>query len=573
MSSRLWAQRVRIVLKRSIELSCLHLWSVRGPRFPLGLPRGFHRVLVFLPKAKTVKWCSRGSSLVSKTEGAVPSESTSLTSLLGTAIQQGSIYFIGVVGVGLASFVVIPIYARIFAPAEYGLLSLADLVVNIGSIVVGTWLATSTTRFLPYYQRLHKTDTFYSTILFSMVLSLAAFLLLAVPAYFWSRGFLAIEFQPLIPLIAVLIPVTMVFNICLNSLRVRQEAKWYVTFQLGFTYVALMIGLPLVVFLDLGVSGILWGRVSILLVLGAIMFRRLFLTGSNVRRSAISLPAVKEFALFGFPGATAIIGTWILSSADRFVVNSFRGTAEVGLYSMGYAIGSVITMLTSAFWLAAAPALILTYESDKRALTSGLLSQITRILILIGLPSAVGISVLASPIVRLVTTAPYYSASVAIPFVALGNFIYGLCLMSGTGLQTARKTHITARNMFAAGALNILLNIIFVPKFGFTAAAVTTLITYVVLLFINIKSASKYLKWAVVPRSAINSALASLVMGGVVFLTTYVSASAIVDCILGVIAGIAVYFGMLLLLKEFNWGDVLQMVGLIKGKLPWARHS
>jgi O-antigen/teichoic acid export membrane protein len=140
-------------------------------------------------------------------------------------------------------------------------------------------------------------------------------------------------------------------------------------------------------------------------------------------------------------------------------------------------------------------------------------------------------------------------------------------------LQTARKTPIAARNMFAAAAMNILLNIIFVPKFGFIAAAVTTLITYVALLFINIKSSSKYLKWAVVPRSVINSALASLVMGGVVFLTTHVSASAIVDCILGVIAGIAVYFGMLLLLKEFNWGDVLQMVGLIKGKLPWARHS
>ncbi len=506
-------------------------------------------------------------------EEAKPSERTLLTSLLGNVVQQGSVYLIGVVGIGIASFVILPIYARIFAPAEYGLLSLANLVVSIGSIAIASWLTGCTTRFLPYYQRLHKVDTFYSTILFSMILSLAAFLLLGVPAYFWGRGSLAIEFQPLIPLIAVLIPLTMVFGIVLNILRVKQEAKRYIIFELGSTYVALMIGLPLVIFLGLGVSGILWGQAIILLILGVISFKRLFLTDSSVRPSAISLPAVKEFASYGFPMVAAIIGTWILSGADRFIISSLRDTAEVGLYSMGYGIGGSIAMLASAFRLASEPILMRTYESDNRAITSGLLSQLTRILILIGLPAAIGISVLASPIIRLLTTAPYYSASTVIPFVALGNFTYGLCLLSSAGLRTARKTPIVARNWLAVGALNILLNIVFVPKFGFVAAAVTTLVSYVVLLILNIKSANRYLRWAPIPRSAVNTVVASLIMGGVVFLITHFTVSAIADCILGVTAGIVVYLGMLLLLKEFSQAEILQIRHFFKGRLPWARHS
>ncbi|UCG55204.1 MAG: oligosaccharide flippase family protein, partial [Dehalococcoidia bacterium] len=395
---------------------------------------------------------------MSKTEieGTGSAESTLLTSLLRNTAQQGLIYFIGVVVTGLAGFLVLPIYARIFAPAEYGLLNLTLLVVSMGSIVMGNWLTSCTTRFLPYYQRIHKTDTFYSTVLLSMILALAAFLILGIPAYFLLLHFFTTEFQPLIPLVAALIPLTMVFMVSLSILRIKQETKRYVIFQIGSTYLALMIGVPLVIFLGLGVSGILLGQASILLVLGAIMFKRLFITRSSLRPSVVSLAGVKEFAIYGFPAASATIGTLLLSGADRYVIEYFRGTAEVGLYSMGYAISTIITMLVRAFMLTTTPTLMLTYESENREITSRLLSQLTRIFLLIGLPAAIGISVLADPVVKLLTTAPYHSTSTVIPFVALGNFVYGLCLLSYTGLQTAKKSIIMARNWFTAGVFNIV---------------------------------------------------------------------------------------------------------------------
>lgn len=512
---------------------------------------------------------------MSRTEGQSKksSESAVLTSLLRNTTKQGLIYLVSVVVTAAVGFGILPIYARIFTTAEYGLLSLATLLISLGSIVIGSWLASCITRFLPYYQRIKETNTFYSSVMFSMILALAALLLLSVPAYFLLRGFFDIEFQPLILPVATSIALTMLFQILLTIFRVKQEAKRYVVFQLASTCLALIIGLSLTIFLDMGVSGILWGKAMILLILGAISFKMLFLTDSNVKRSAISLPAVKEFALYGFPAAASTIGTWILDGADRYIIGFFRGTAEVGLYSMAYAIGNSIILLVGAFMLTATPTLMLTYESDNREITSRLLSQLTRIFLLIGLPAAVGISVLADPVIRLLTTEPYYSAFIIVPFVALGGFIYGLCLLSYTGLQIAKKSHIMARNWFAAGAFNILLNIIFVPKFGYIAAAVTTLVSYVALLILNIKSSSKYLRWAIIPRSAVNTTVASIVMGGVLFLIIYFSASAVVACILGVIAGIVIYFGMLFLLKEFSQGEVLQVRRFFKGKLPWARHS
>jgi O-antigen/teichoic acid export membrane protein len=354
---------------------------------------------------------------------------------------------------------------------------------------------------------------------------------------------------------------------------VRQEAKWYIAAQLGFTIIALVIGVPMAVYLGLGAAGILWGQVIILFVLGVIMLRGLFLTGSRVSREATSLPNVKEFALYGLPTMVAVIGVWIMTSADRYVIEYFRNTAEVGLYSMGFAIGNIIAMLVDAFILAAVPILMLTYESDDREITSRLLSQLTRIFILIALPATVGLSVLAGPIIRLLATEPYYPAIIVIPFIALTGFTLGLALLSHIGLLTAKKTPIMTRNWSVAAALNILLNILFIPKFGFVAAAATTLVSHIVLLILNMTSASKYLRWVVMPRSALNSALASIVMGGAIFLVIHISSSAIVNCILGLIAGVIVYFGILVLLKEFSKEGISQMIGLVKDKLPWVRRS
>lgn len=509
---------------------------------------------------------------VNKSEEIRARESNLLSSILGNTTRQGLVYLIGVIVTAVVSFGMLPVYARIFTTAQYGVLSLAILLVSIGNIIVGNWLSSCTTRFQPYYRNINKVDVFYSSILFSMILALAAFLLLGIPAYFLFRGFLAAELQPLILPVAILIALTMAFQIFLTIFRINQEARKYVVFQLGYTCIGLLVGVSFAVFLDMGVAGILWGQVIILFILCAISFKMLFMTGSIVQRSSVSMAAVREFAFYGFPAAASTIGTWILDGADRYVIGAFRGTAEVGLYSMGYSIGNGIILLVGAFMLTATPTLMLAYESENRDITSRLLSQLSRIYFMIGLPAAIGISLLASPVIRLLTTESYYSSFIVVPYVALGSFIYGLCLLSYTGLQIAKKSHIMARNWFLAGAVNIVLNIIFVPMFGYIAAAVTTLVSYIALLFLNIKSSNRYLKWTLMKRSTIKTVLASMVMGCTVFGIILLTDSAILDCVSGIVIGIVAYFLMLLVLKEFTTDEMMQIRHFFNGLLPGKKN-
>lgn len=491
-----------------------------------------------------------------------------LGELIKTTARESSVYFTAQIIAAATGFITLPIFARIFVPAEYGLITLAMLVVSIGSIVFGNWLTSSVNRFFPYYKRIGKLDTFYSSLLFCMFIAFIGFYLLGTPLYFMFRGSISAEFRSLIPLVALLVPLTAGFEIFLTNFRIKQQANRYVTFQLSRTFLGLMVGLSLVIWFHFGVAGILWGHIIALFIFGIVMFKLLFLADNQNKLNSISLSTAREFATFGFPAMAATIGTWILTGADRYIIEYFQGTSEVGLYSMGYNIGNmIIGMLVSSLMLGIGPSVINVWESDNRELTGKLLSQLTRLLILITLPATIGISVLAEPIFKLLTTPAYYPGSVVVPFAASGAFIYGLSLLSYTGLGLAKRTDIVMRNYFLAALFNVLLNVVLVPKFGFIAAAVTTTLSYAVLLVLNIKSANKYLKWVVIPRSAFNATVASVVMGAIVFYIIRIFSNALLDCIFGVVIGAVTYLTMILLLNEFSHEEKSEIKKFVKERL------
>jgi O-antigen/teichoic acid export membrane protein len=499
-------------------------------------------------------------------------EHSPLGGLLRSAIRQSSTYFIGIIGVSLIQFVLIPIYTRIFNPTEYGILNLALLLVSIGTIIFGNWIATCVTRFLPYYQRIDKTPIFYSSLLLSLILSLIVFFFLTIPAFFFLRGYVDVGYQKVLHFVIALIPFSVVFQVSLSILRIKQQSKQYVIYNLTFASVGATLGVLLAVFLKLGSSGILLGQIIIVSFLGMVMFKGSFLSVANVGYRASSSSVIRQFALYGFPAAASTIGTWLLSGSDRYVIGYFKGTADVGLYSMSHNVGDIILLITNAFTLAVVPALMLAWESENREATSYLLSQFTRIFFLVGLPAVGGISILARPIFGLLTTESYYSASGVVPLIALGNFTYGLCLLSYTGLQTAMKSNIMARNWIIAGVINIVLNVILVPRFGYGAAAFTCLMSYVALLFLNVKSANKYLKWALIPRTILHSCLASLIMVGVIILLVNIVHSDVIKCIIGIVAGIIVYFTMLFILREFTRAEILEIKSMFNILVSWVQR-
>jgi len=116
-------------------------------------------------------------------------------------------------------------------------------------------------------------------------------------------------------------------------------------------------------------------------------------------------------------------------------------------------------------------------------------------------------------------------------------------------IQLSKRTAILAIAFGAGGGLNLILNIIFVPRWGVVAAAVASLIAYALVAGIICYQSRKYLKFDAKLVFIGKSVLASAVMALAIWVFSPVGA---VEIILAVIMGAAIYFAVLFLLKGFE---------------------
>jgi len=94
-----------------------------------------------------------------------------------------------------------------------------------------------------------------------------------------------------------------------------------------------------------------------------------------------------------------------------------------------------------------------------------------RYFLLLGLPAAVGLALLARPLLSLVAGREYADAWPALALLAGGMLAFGCSQFFSIGLAAAKRTGVIAWVSLGAGAANLALALTLVPRFGFVAAA------------------------------------------------------------------------------------------------------
>ena len=202
------------------------------------------------------------------------------------------------------------------------------------------------------------------------------------------------------------------------------------------------------------------------------------------------------FLKFGLPLISYQVAAWILAVSDRYMLQLMRGTYEVGLYSVGYAIAEKpILLLTSAIFSASNPAIMQTWERDGREATQALIRKITKYYLIIVTPVVVLLGVFSKQVVNILLDTQYESAYTVILPVSIGIFLQGLANYANRGIELSRKTHYIIYIALCSGIVNIMINLLTIPRYGFLGAAISTLIAYLSYLILSIIFGSKLLPW------------------------------------------------------------------------------
>jgi len=459
----------------------------------------------------------------------------------------------------IVGLITIPILTRLFPPGEYGNYVLVLATVSVMTTIVG-WLSMAIIRFYPAYERDGRLQDIYSTVIIWLCISvLSLALIFGSTLFIVKKAFDDQLYHLMLVGIAVFV-LNATFQVLQNFLRAKRKAGLYSGFFVWKSVAGLGIGIALVLLFGLGVEGLLWG--SILAISFAFPILWKVAIERQLVRGKTSIILTKEMAKYSFPLVVANLAAWILSLSDRYILELSRGAREVGIYSASYSISEKsILLLASLFLLSSGPISVIVWEKEGEQKSQDFISSVTRYYLLLCIPAVVGISILSRPIIEVFTGAGYRDGFRIMPFVALGGLFLGLQQRFQAGFVFYKKTHFIMIAIVVSGLVNVGLNLIFVPRYGYMAAAVTTLIGYTVLLAIMVISSRRYFVWEFPFRSLARAVIASSIMGVVVYpISNSVTSSTVINLILGICAGVIVYTLMLFLLKEPNNKEIQSLI-------------
>ena len=451
----------------------------------------------------------------------------------------------------LVGMIAIPIITRLFPPADYGNYVLVIATASVLTTIVG-WLSMSIIRFYPACERDGRLPELYGTVIKWLLISVITLTSIFPGVIFAARAKLGNQLCYLMLIGTLIFVLDATFQTLQHFLRAKRRVGWYSSFSIWRSVARLGIGIALVVTFGFGIDGLLWGAVLSLAI--AIPFLWKSAVGKISWGKGSSVELAKEMAKYGFPLVVGNLAAWILSLSDRYILEFFRGAHEVGIYSASYAISEKsILLLASLFMLASGPISMNIWEKEGEKKSQEFISRLTRYYLLICLPAVVGLSVLARPVIDVLTAPEYYQGFRIVPLVALGGFFLGLQQRFQAGLAFHKRTNLIMIGIITSGLLNLGLNFLLVPRYGYMAAAVTTVISYAVLLVAMIIISRKYFVWEFPLKSLAKAVCASSIMVAVIYpIGNSITASPLINLIIAVFLGAAVYLVALFLLKEIQ---------------------
>jgi len=453
---------------------------------------------------------------------------------------------------GLVGLLSIPIITRLFNSNDYGNYSLVMATIMVLVTLQG-WLPMSIIRFFPSYEQNKNLDSFYTNIISLTFISLLALTLLYLIFLYSIKIHLSSNLFSLMYVGLGVLVVNVIFEMLQVFIRVKRQIHWFSGFAIWKSIGSLAIALLLIIFYQRGIDSLLWGAILCGIIVLPLVWNKAF-KGQSVFHFTIDLSSIKEMGRYSFPLVVANLVAWILSLSDRYILQFFRDTQEVGIYSASYTIADRSIMLFSTlFMLASGPISMHIWEKEGENKSKEFVAKVTRYYLLVCIPAVVGLSFLSKPIIHFLTSREYYEGYIIIPFITAGTFFLGLQQRYQRGLLYHKKTNLIMISMLCAGLLNLVGNFILVPHYGYLAAALTTFISYVFLLILMIIFSRRYFVWGFPFKTLGKVTCASAIMGIVVsYICNRLTYSIQFNLILVICIGIVIYFILLFLFREFQ---------------------
>ena len=392
------------------------------------------------------------------------------------------IIFFGRVSTQLISFFLLPLYTSFLATKEYGLVDLIQTYVTLLVPIITLELEMSIFRWLIDARGKEKdTKKLISNNFFVLFVSLLIFSIL----YVVVTSFINIPFRWLI-LVDIII--------CVLGGNFLQVARGFGK-TLDYSISCILTGtttvisnIILICHFHMGAEGMIISMALANFVCGLYLFIRLKLY-KLINFKLTDKKLLKDMYKYSIPLIPNSVSWWIVNVSDRTIISFILGSGANGLYAISNKFPTIISSLTGVFNLSWSESAALHINSkDRDEFFSDVFNTIMKLF------TAMGVGMIACmPFVfPLLINTKYSDAYNYIPYLVLGSvFNVAICLYSQVYLAKKLSKQVATTAVIGA-IINILINIVFIKYIGLYAAAISTAISYFVMMLYRHIDLKKY---------------------------------------------------------------------------------
>ncbi|MFH1607543.1 MAG: flippase [archaeon] len=443
------------------------------------------------------------------------------------------------------------IIAKHYGPGVYGLFALSIMFVGWFRIFSGLGLKEGLLRYISLFRGKKENKkiqyVFRKSFLLTIFTSiLAGFLLFLFSESIALKFFSNTDLILFLKIFSVTLPFLVIGGIFLAVIRAYEKIGWFSFISNVLWNLATLI--TLIILIGLGINST---SVAISYLVGTFaMFAMAYVV------CKIKLPEIfkssrkiqekdkkifdKMFSYswpFIFYGAMISIFYWI----DSFMIGIFKTVDDVGFYHAAIPIASLLVLPIDLFKQLFFPLVTKEYAKGNIEGVKQLSQQVGKWVFMMAAPFFILLMIFPGVFINTLFGPEYLVAENALRFLSIGALFTTLFGISEELISMKGKSKIILADIACVAIANVILNILFVPKYGITGAGLATMLSVISLNLLFFTQSYKYL--SIIPfrrkmlkialivifssilllfiKSFVQTNLSSLIVCGTFFISVY----------------------------------------------------
>lgn len=398
------------------------------------------------------------------------------------------IYGAGILISRAVSFIMLPIYTSYLTPADYGVLELLSMTLDIIAFIAGCGIVSTVFKYYYEYENIEDKNELIST---SNGMIFFITLLTAVMGFLLSENLSMIVFRKTdntiyFQIIFINYFLQSISIVPLMYVRAIQEAKLFISINVIKLILQVSLNIIFLINLRMGVKGILYSVLLSQLLISSYLF--IYMIPKVGLR--ISFSKGKRMIKFGYPFIFTSLSSFVITYSDRYFLNAYGTLATVGIYSLAYKFGFLHAYLAVGPFIQVWDPQRFGIAKQEDALA--IFKKVFLYFNVVVISLALFISLFAKDIITIMSDSAFHDASRIVPIIIVAYVLQAWTYFCDIGLYLKERSNYMAYAYLISAISVIALNFLLIPRYGPYGAAWATvgafLVRFIILYVFSQKS-------------------------------------------------------------------------------------